>query len=58
MFLMKKIFAVIAILALAVSMMAGCTPSGNDRYDANGDGTVTDKEFHDAVNDWMTQNGY
>ena len=54
----KKIFAVITILALVVSLATGCTPSKNDGYDANGDGTVTDKEFQNAVNDWMTRNGY
>ena len=57
-FMKKKIIAIMAVIALAVSFMAGCTPSGNDRYDSNGDGTVTDKEFHNAVDDWMTRNGY
>lgn len=54
----KKIFAVITILTLMVSLVTGCTPSKNDRYDSNGDGTVTDREFQNAVNDWMTRNGY
>lgn len=57
-FMKKKIFAVITILTLMVSLVTGCTPSKNDRYDSNGDGTVTDREFQNAVNDWMTRNGY
>ena len=57
-FMKKKMIAVITVVILAVSLISGCTPSKNDRYDSNGDGTVTDREFQDAVNDWMTRNGY
>lgn len=61
---MKKVLSLLMVLLMVASLTA-CSGGSDysegsewEEYDSDSDGQISDSEFQDATDDYMTENGY